>query len=160
MSTTKDGTSIPEDYQGVIASLAFRSTADALKFYADVFGAEEVMRLADPTGKIGHAEMRVGGGKFMLADEFPPYNATPGTVGGNSVVLHLHVPDVDATVARATEAGAKLLMPPSNQFYGDRSARVEDPFGYVWSLATRIEEVSPEECLRRWNAWLETQKGN
>lgn len=145
---------IPADYRGVIAALAFERSSAAIEFYVQVFGAVEVMRLAEPTGKVGHAELLLAGGKLMLADEWPPYNATPRTVGGNSVVLHLHVDNVDAVVERAAAAGAKVLMPPVNQFYGDRAARVCDPFGYVWSLATRVEDVSPEECLRRWDAWL------
>lgn len=144
---------IPDDYPAITPALAFENAGAAIDFYKNAFGAVETMRLADKNGRIGHAELTLGSGKIMVADEFPPFNATPKRIGGTPVVLHLFVEDVDAFVARAAAAGATVVLPPKDQFYGDRSARVTDPFGYSWSFGTRIEEVSPEEILRRWDAY-------
>lgn len=149
---TMPAKTIPDDYPAITPSLAFENAAEAIDFYKNAFGAVETMRLAWGNGRIGHSELTIGTGKIMLADEFPPFNATPKRVGGTPVVLHLFVEDVDAFVARAAAAGATIVMPPKDQFYGDRSARVSDPFGYIWSFGTRIEDVSPEEMQIRWTA--------
>ena len=124
--------------------------AQAIAFYREAFGAREVFRLKDPAGKIGHAEIDDGAAHFMLADEYPDFGAlSPVTVGGTPVSLHLYVTDVDAVVARATAAGATVLQPLRDEFFGDRVALLVDPFGHKWHLATRKEDVSPAEMQRR-----------
>lgn len=123
----------------------------AIKFYERVFGAREKFRLADPEGHIGHAELSIGDGELMLADELPSFGAlSPATVGGTSVKLHLYVANVDTVVKRAEAAGATVLRPVQDQFYGDRSGMIVDPFGHQWFVATRKESMSPEEMSRRY----------
>lgn len=134
--------------------LAYPSAAAAIEFYIDAFDAEEVMRLVDPKGGIAHAELRIGDSRLMLADEDPQYNASPETTGKSTVILNLYTDDVDSLVIRATGAGATLASPVKDQFYGDRSGRLIDPFGYIWLVSTRIEEVTPEEMQRRFNAMM------
>ena len=119
----------------------------------EAFGATEKMRLAMPDGRIGHAEIEVEGGTIMIADEFPEMGfAGPQSLGGSPVTVHLYVADVDALAARSVAAGAKVLRPVADQFYGDRSCRIEDPFGHLWMLATPKEDVSPQEMQRRADA--------
>ena len=132
--------------------MAVKNAADAIDFYVKAFGAEEIMRMADPgSGLITHASLRFGGSELMLSDEFPDYDALgPESVGGSPVKLHLYVDDVDAVFARALDLGASEVRPLADQFYGDRSGMLKDPFGHVWSVATKKEEVSPEELQRRW----------
>jgi PhnB protein len=132
--------------------LAYQSAAAAIEFYIDAFGGEEVMRLEDPQGRVVHAEVRFGDSLLMLADEDPQYNATPESVGKSTVILRLYSDDVDALVTRATGAGATVASPVADQFYGDRAARLIDPFGYIWIVATHIEDVSHEEMQRRFSA--------
>jgi len=123
--------------------------AAALAFYCQVFGASETMRIATD-GKVGHAELMLGSAPLMLSDEFPERDVIgPLTVGGSPVCLMLYVDDVDAVVARALAAGATLLRPVEDQFYGDRGGKLRDPFGHVWWLASHIEDVSEEEIQRR-----------
>lgn len=130
--------------------LCFKDAAKAIEFYAEAFGATEVMRLAQPDGKIGHAELRIGDAAFYLSDEFPQYgNKSAETIGGSPVMLALNVGDVDQIVAQAVRAGAKLVRPVQDQFYGERSGQVVDPFGYRWGVASKLEELSPEELERR-----------
>jgi PhnB protein len=122
----------------------------ALEFYKKAFGAKEVMRHARPDGRIGHAELRIGGSLIMLADEHLEVDAkSPQTVGGTPVSLHVYVPDVDAVARRATAAGARIVRPVQDQFYGDRNGTLEDPFGHRWHIATHIEDVSGAELRRR-----------
>lgn len=129
--------------------------ADAIAYYVTVFGARELFRLCEPSGKVGHAELQFGGSRIMLADEYPDFGAvSPNTVGGSPVSLHLYVEDVDGVVARAVEAGATVLRPVSDESFGDRSGVIRDPFGHKWQLATRLEEVTPDEMQRRWSEEL------
>jgi PhnB protein len=141
---------IPEGYHTLTPYLIVRGGAAALDFYAKAFGATELYRMADPSGRVGHAEMQVGDSRFMLADEFPDRGAvSPQGSEGHSVTFLLYVPDVDAAFARAVAAGGKAVRPVQDQFYGDRSGTLEDPFGHQWTLATHVEDVSPEEMERR-----------
>ena len=108
------------------------------------------MRLSGPDGTLGHAEIKIGDALIMLADEYPDYgNLSPKTLGGSAVRLHMYVVNVDAFFERAVAAGAKVLIPVADQFYGDRSGRLEDPFGHVWLISTHVEDLTPEECDRR-----------
>ena len=133
---------IPEGYHTVTPYLIVAGAAAALAFYKKAFGATESMRLTGPGGKIGHAEIRIGDSHVMLADEVPEIGARgPRSFGGSPVTIFLYVEDVDATVDRAVAAGGKLVRPVKDQFYGDRSGGVEDPFGHVWYVATHIEDV-------------------
>jgi len=140
---------IPAGYHGLTPYLIVDGAAQAIAFYQAAFGARETVRMAHD-GKIGHAELRIGDSPVMLADEWPNHDARgPRAIGGSPVTLHLYVKDVDATVAKAIAAGAKLTRPVQNQFYGDRSGSLEDPFGHVWHIATHVEDVPPKEMRRR-----------
>jgi PhnB protein len=152
---------VPAEYPGVTPYLSVNDAAAAIEFYKQGFGATEVMRLPGPNGKLGHAEIKIGDALVMLADEFPEYgNLSPKTLGGSAVRLHLYVTDVDAFFDKAVAAGAKVLIPIADQFYGDRSGRLEDPFGHVWLVSTHIEDVSPEEMQRRMAAYSEKEAGS
>ena len=141
---------IPDEYPQVTPYLHVDGAAAAIDFYVEVFGAVERGRIPGPDGTIGHAELQIGTGVVMLADEYPDMDIRgPRSRGGSSVTIHVYVEDVDATFERAVAAGAKSLRPVENQFYGDRSGQFEDPFGHRWNLATRVEDVSPEEMARR-----------
>jgi PhnB protein len=141
---------IPQGYHTVTPYLACRDAARAIEFYAKAFGAVEVMRLAGPDGKLGHAEVRIGDSRVMLTDEYPEMDFLgPASRGGTTVHLHLYVRNVDAMVERAVAAGAKLLREVKDQFYGDRSGTVADPFGHVWHLATHKENLSKAELRKR-----------
>jgi PhnB protein len=127
---------IPEGYHTVTPYLILSGASDAIAFYKKALGAEEVMRLGGPGGKIGHAEIKIGNSRIMLADEHPELQAlSPRTVGGSPVSIHLYVENADAAVERAVAAGAKLVRPVADQFYGDRVGGIEDPFGYRWFIA-------------------------
>lgn len=135
--------------------LCVRDATGAIAFYAKAFGAKEQFRLAEPSGKIGHAELKIGGANVMLSDEYPDFGAaSPQTVGGCPVTLHLYVTDVDAFVDRAVKAGATLLRPVKDEFYGDRTGQIADPYGYKWMIATQKETVSPQEMQKRWTKML------
>lgn len=135
--------------------LVVRDAPRALDFYSRAFGATEAFRLTDPAGKIGHAHMTIGDSAFMLADEHPEWGAlSPITIGGSPITLHLEVADADAAAARAVEAGATLLRPVEDQFHGNRSGMVADPYGHKWSLSQHTEDVSPQEMQRRYEALL------
>lgn len=137
----------------VFPYLRVSSTAEAISFYARAFGAEEVFRLVEPSGRVGHAEVKLGGVTVMLSDEYPEYGIVgPKTLGGATCSLHLHLDDVDAAHRRAVEAGAEELMAPKDQFYGERSSKVRDPFGHEWLLGSEVEKVSVEEMQRRYTA--------
>ena len=141
---------IPEGYHSVTPYLIVSGASDAIAFYKKALGAQEVMRLADPGGKVHHAEIKIGDSRVMLADEHPELQAlSPKTVGGSPVSIHLYVEDVDAAVERAVAAGAKLVRPVADQFYGDRVGGIEDPFGYRWFIATRKEDLTMDEIRRR-----------
>ena len=141
---------IPAEYSGITAYLGVHDAAAAIEFYKDAFGATEVMRLPMPNGKIGHAEVKIGNSLLMLADEAPDVgHNSPKTLGGTTVKLHMYVEDVDAFFERAVAGGAKVIIPVADQFYGDRSGRLEDPFGHLWIVSTHTEDVSPEEMERR-----------
>jgi len=148
---------IPDDYPGITPYLTVKGGAEAIEFYKKAFDAMEVMRLPNPDGTLGHAEVKIGNALVMLADEYPDYgNLSPKTLGGSSVRLHMYVEDVDAFFEQAVAAGAKVLIPIADQFYGDRSGRLEDPFGHVWLISTHVEDVSPEEMNRRMEAFSKT----
>ncbi|HZO14657.1 MAG TPA: VOC family protein [Polyangiaceae bacterium] len=135
--------------------LGVKNAAKAIEFYKQVFGATEKFRLVEPSGRIGHAELDFGGTIVMIADEFPELGFNgPETLGGTPVTIHLHVDDADALIHRAVEAGAEILFPPKDQFYGERSGTVRDPFGYRWNIGHQIEEVTPEEMQRRYTEML------
>ena len=144
----KKNSYIPEGYNAVIPALAFKGADAAIKWYVNVLGAKEKMRFNSPDGTVAHAEITVGGDVIMLAEENPQYNSSPKTLKGNSVNLCIYVPDVDAVIKKATDNGAKLILPAEDQFYGDRSGRIEDPFGYRWIIATHIKDVSEEEMKK------------
>jgi PhnB protein len=141
---------IPEGYHTVTPYLILDSASDAIDFYKKALGAEEVLRMEDPGGKVHHAEIKIGDSRIMLADEHPEIQAlSPKTVGGSPVTIHLYVGDVDGAVERAVAAGAKLIRPVADQFYGDRVGGIEDPFGYRWFIATHKEDVTMDEIRRR-----------
>lgn len=140
---------IQEGYHTVTPYLSVKGAGAALDFYKRAFGAKEIMRMPGPNGTIGHAEIQIGDSRIMLADEFPQMGFVgPQTRGGTSVHLHLYIEDVDGRVAQAVAAGATVKRAVQDQFYGDRSGTIEDPFGHVWHLATHTEDV-PEPELRR-----------
>ena len=141
---------IPDGYNGVTPYLIVDGAARAIEFYKQAFGATETFRMERPDGRVGHAEIKIGDSHVMLADEHPEMGARgPQAIGGSPISLVLYVEDVDATVNRAVEAGAKLTRPVANQFYGDRTGGVEDPFGHAWYVATHVEDVAPEEMQKR-----------
>jgi len=148
----------PADERGTLSLTPYiivKDAAKAIQFYVDVFGATENFRLTEPSGKIGHADLRIGDGQLMVADEYPDWGAlSPSSVGGTPVTLHLHVTNVDAVVKRAEAAGATVLRQPKDEFFGDRNATIMDPFGHRWGLATRKENVSPAEMQKRWSKML------
>jgi PhnB protein len=141
---------IPDAYRRVTPYLIVDGASDAITFYGKIFGTTERMRMPMPDGKIGHAELELGDSVIMLADEFPDMEIKgPRTIGGSPVTLHVYVEDVDATFDRAVAAGAEVLQPLENKFYGDRAAQLRDPFGHVWSIATHVEEVPADEMQKR-----------
>ena len=130
------------------------NASDAIDFYREAFGAKELWRLTEPGGKIGHAEIQIGNASLMLSDEYPDYNTlSPATIGGSPVKIHLDVPDVDAFAERAIKAGATLIRPIADQFYGDRSGQLADPFGYTWIVSTHIKDVPVEEMQKAVDQW-------
>jgi PhnB protein len=142
---------IPDGYATVIPYLVLRNAVQAMAFYEKIFGATEVLRLTDDTGRISHAEMRVGQGMLMLAEESADYPG-PQTVGGCPVTLMLYVQDADKTFNAAIAAGATVKRPLADQFYGDRGGALADPFGYTWWLATHKEDVTQADMQARMNA--------
>lgn len=150
--------SVPSGYHTVTAYLSVKGAAEAIEFYKRAFGATEVNRMNAPDGGIMHATIQIGDSRVMLADEFPEMGfQSPKALGGSPVMLHLYVPEVDKRIAQAIGAGAKLVREVKDQFYGDRSGGVEDPFGYQWFLATHIEDVSDAELAKRITAMGENQ---
>jgi PhnB protein len=140
---------IPEGYEGVTPYLICRNAEAAIEFYKKAFGAIELFRIGEP-GMVGHAEMKIGNAIIMLADEHPQMGATsPETLGGTPVQLMIYVDDVDGFTANAVAEGLTVLRPVEDQFYGDRSGQFKDPFGHVWSFATHVEDVTPDEMKER-----------
>lgn len=147
MATVKP---VPDGYGSITPYVIVADGAAAVAFYQRVFSAGERLRMPRPDGRIGHAELTIGDSVVMLADENPAIGArAPGAYGGSPVTLMVYVEDVDRVVAQAIQAGATLVRPVENQFYGDRSGSITDPFGHVWHIATHIEDVPPEEMARR-----------
>jgi PhnB protein len=141
---------IPEGYHTATPYLILKDAAKAIEFYKKAFGAKEMMRMSQPDRRIGHAEIKIGDSPIMLADEFPEMGArSPQSLGGSPVSILLYVEDVDAFAEQAVTAGAKVVRPVKDQFYGDRSGSLEDPFGHQWHIATHVEDVAPEEMHKR-----------
>ena len=141
---------IPAGYHSVTPYLSIRGAADAIEFYKKAFGAKEIMRMPGPGGSIGHAEIRIGDSRIMLADEFAAMDfLSPKARGGTTVTIHLYMKDVDTAIARASAASAKVVRPVQDQFYGDRTGSLEDPFGHVWHISTHKEDVPMAELKRR-----------
>jgi len=141
---------IPEGYHSVTPYLIVKGAAKAIEFYKQAFGATERTRMAQPDGKIGHAEIQIGDSCVMLADEFPERNIHgPESLGGTPVMIHLYIEDVDKVAQRALAAGAKEIRAVQDQFYGDRSGLFADPFGHQWNIATHVEDLTAEEIGKR-----------
>jgi PhnB protein len=144
-----------DEAQVLRAHATVHDAAAAIDFYAKAFGAIEQFRLAEPSGKVGHAEIRIGDSLLMLNDEYPEFGArTPAATGGSPVAVYLQVPDADAAVERGIAAVATMVRPVQDQFYGERLGLVACRFGYRWSLSARKEEVSPAEMQKRWYKML------
>jgi PhnB protein len=144
---------IPDGYSSITPYLSIKGAKEAIAFYQRALGAQEVYKLEMPDGRIGHAELQIGSSRVMLADEMPEMPdivvRSPSTVRGTTVGFNVYLEDVDARFAQAVAAGAKVKRPVQNQFYGDRSGTVEDPYGHIWTLSTHVEDVSPDEIMRR-----------
>lgn len=143
---------IPKGYHSITPYLVIKGAAQAIEFYKKVFGANELVRMPGPDGKIGHAELQIGDSRIMLADENPNMGqgySSAATIGASPVSLYLYMPDVDTVFQKAVAAGGKVLKPVETQFYGDRSGFIQDPFGHLWGIATHVEDVSPEEMKER-----------
>jgi PhnB protein len=141
---------IPDGYHSATPYLIVKGAAEAIAFYKLAFGATELFRMANPDGKVGHAEIRIGDSVIMLADEHPDMGyRSPRSLGGSAVSIMLYMEDVDGVFARALKAGARAQREVANQFYGDRNGTLEDPFGHVWTIATHVEDVPAEEIERR-----------
>jgi PhnB protein len=149
---------IPDGYHTATPYLIIRNATEAIEFYKRAFGATERMRMVAPSGEVAHAEIEIGDSPIMLADEMPgaPWRS-PQSLGGSPVSLMLYVEDVDALFRQAVDAGGKVERAVQDQFYGDRSGTLIDPFGHVWTLATHKEDVSPEEITRRAEALFKKQ---
>jgi PhnB protein len=150
---------IPDGYHTVTPYLIVKDAARAIEYYKKAFGATELMRFVIPGDKVGHAEIKIGDSTIMLADEFPEMGARgPESLGGSPVGILLYVADVDARFNQAVAAGATVERPLADQFYGDRSGTLKDPFGHKWTIATHKEDVPPEEMRRRHDAFLKQQQ--
>jgi PhnB protein len=143
----------PKGYHTATPYLVIKGAAAAIDFYKKVFSATEVMRMPGPGGMVMHAEIKIGDSIIMLADEFPDMGFRgPQSIGGSPVGINLYFPDVDARFAAAIKNGATEKRPVQNQFYGDRSGTIVDPFGHIWTISTHVEDVAPEEMNRRFEA--------
>jgi uncharacterized glyoxalase superfamily protein PhnB len=140
----------------LFAYLRLKDAAKAIEFYQQAFGASEKFRLCEPgSGRIGHAELDFDGATLMLSDEFPEYDIKgPQSLGGTTLTIHLHVDDADEVLRRAVAAGGTLVRPATDQFYGERSGTVRDPFGHEWNVGHEIEKLTPEEMQRRYDAMM------
>ena len=148
---------IPAGYHAVTPYLSVRGAAEAIEFYKKAFGATEVMRMPGPDGKIAHATLTIGDATVYLCEEMMG-NKAPNTLGGSSVTLHMYVPDADATWKLATEAGAKVMMPIDDMFWGDRYGKVTDPFGHGWSFSTPLSAERHAKAQKAWEEWQAQQK--
>ena len=145
--------SIPEGFHTVTAHLVIKGAGAAADWYKKALGAEELYRMPGPGGTVMHAEMRVGDSTIMLGEEMPERGSKgPKSLGGSPVVLHIYVPDADTAFDRAVKAGAKVVLPLTDMFWGDRYGQIEDPYGHRWSIATHKEDVSPDEMTKRMKA--------
>jgi PhnB protein len=142
-------TPVPEGYHSVTPYLVVDGASNAIEFYKRAFGAVERFRMPAPDDKVGHAEIQIGDSVIMLSDPFPGMGSNAPSGAGESAGLMLYVADVDALFKQAVDAGATVTMPLDNQFWGDRYGKLRDPFGHCWHLATHIEDVSPEEMMKR-----------
>ena len=143
---------IPQGFNTITPYLVIKGAAQAIEYYKEVFGATEAFRMDGPGGQVGHAELQIGNSRIMLADENPKLGqgyTSAASIGASPVSLYVYLPDVDRVVERAVAAGAKLLRPVQDQFYGDRSGFIQDPFGHLWGVATHVEDVAPEEMAER-----------
>ena len=147
---------VPEGFHTVTPYLIVRGASKAIDFYKKAIGAEERFRLPGRGGELMHAEIQVGDSVIMLTDENPSMGAqSPQALNGSPASLMLYVSDVDTAIKKATDAGATVVMPPTDMFWGDRMGRIADPFGHQWSIATHIEDVPPDEIERRGKKWVE-----
>lgn len=150
----------PEGYHTITPALTIKGCRKALDFYQRALDAKLVHAMEMPDGAVMHAEMEIGDSRFMLSDEFPDWGVhSPETLGGTPVALYIYVEDADAAFAQAIREGGKELRPPTTEFWGDRMGQFLDPFGHKWTVATRVEEVSPEEMDRRGKEWTEKMGG-
>jgi PhnB protein len=153
--------SIPDGYHTVTPYLIVKGAAAAIEFYKRVFGATELMRMPSPDGRIGHAEIKIGDSAIMLADEHPEMGyLSPQSLGGTAVSMMVYVDRVDDVFKRAVETGAKEMRPVEDQFYGDRSGTLQDPYGHTWTIATHMEDIAPEEMRKRAEKFMQKQKAN
>ena len=156
MSTVKP---IPDGFHAITPYLSVRDANAAIQFYQRVFGAKEIGRISMPGNTVGHAELQIGDSRIMLSEEMPAWgNKSPATLGGSPVGIALYVPDVDAVYQRALDAGAKVIEPVKDQFYGDRSGTLLDPFGHKWHLLTHIEDVAFAEMQKRCDTMFAEKK--
>ena len=143
----------PEGYRSITPYLIIKGAARAIEFYKQAFGATEIMRFPGPNNTIGHAELRIGDSVIMLADEMPNgLYRSPESFGGSPISLMVYIENVDSVFSRALSLGAKQVRAVEDQFYGDRSGNLIDPFGHVWTVATHVEDVAPDELRRRMEA--------
>ena len=143
---------IPKGYNSISPYLVVKGAAKAIEYYKKVFGATVVVRMDQPDGKVGHAELQIGDSRVMLAEENPSMgqgHVSASGIGASPVSLYLYIPDVDRVIERAVDEGAKVLKPVQDQFYGDRTGFIQDPFGHLWGVATHIEDVSPKDMAER-----------
>jgi uncharacterized glyoxalase superfamily protein PhnB len=151
---------VPEDFHTITPQIAVKGVAAAITWYASALGAHELLRNVAPDGKsVMHAELLLGDSRFFVVDEFPGAMASPATLGGTPVTLHLYVPDVDALFERAVRAGAAVVMPVGDQFWGERYGILTDPFGHRWSISSRLEDLSPKGLQERAKDWSKRQEG-
>jgi PhnB protein len=152
---------VPEDFHTITPQLVVNGVAEAIDWYTKALGANELLRNLAQDGKsIMHSELLLGDSRFFVVDEFPGSMASPASLGGTSITLHLYVQDVDALFGRAVAAGATVLMPVADQFWGDRYGILRDPFGHRWSIASRIEDLSPNALQARAAAWVKDREGS
>jgi PhnB protein len=152
---------VPEDFHTITPQLAVKGVAEAIDWYTKALGANELLRNLAQDGKsIMHSELLLGDSRFFVVDEFPGSMVSPASLGGTSITLHLYVQDVDALFGRAIAAVATVLMPVADQFWGDRYGMLKDPFGHRWSIASRIEDLSPKALQARAAAWVKDREGS
>jgi len=149
---------VPEDFHTITPQLVVSGVAAAIEWYSKALGAHELLRNAAPDGRIMHSELLLGDSRFFVVDEFPGSMSSPSTLGGTPVTLHLYVPDEHAIFARADGEDATVLMPVADQFWGDRYGMLTDPFGHRWSIASRIEDLSPTALHARAESWSQSQE--